>query len=89
MLVYKPLPCTNDWTLIHYNVSNEVTGVLLYLATVAQTADKDSCQSVIWTKLSLEVRHQASKVIATAEMVTGMQYFLFKHNFSGSWTSTN
>lgn len=47
MLVYKPLPCTNDRTLIHYNVSNEVTEVLFDLATAAQTADKTSCQSVI------------------------------------------
>lgn len=84
MLVYKPLPCTNDRTLIHYNVSNEVTEVLFDLATAAQTADKTSCQRVIWIKLSLEVRLQVSKVNVTAEIVTGMQYFLFKHNFSGS-----
>lgn len=45
MLVYKPLPCTNDRTLIHYNVSNEVTEVLFDLATAAQTADKTFCQS--------------------------------------------
>lgn len=61
MLVYKPLPCENDRALIHYNVSNEVTYVLLYLTTAAQTVEKNTSQSVIWIKLSLEVRHQPQR----------------------------